>query len=38
MYQVNNNLAPQYLIDLFCNTNFLHDHNTRYAEDALALP
>ena len=21
MYQVNSNLAPQYLIDLFCNTN-----------------
>ena len=34
-YQVNNNLTPQYLIDLFCNNNLIHDHETRYAEDAL---
>ena len=37
MYQVNYNLAPQYLIDLLCNTNSIHDHDTRYAEDGLAL-
>ena len=29
MYQVNNNLAPQYLIDLFCDANSIHDHDTR---------
>ena len=38
MYQVNNNLAPQYLTDLFCKTSSIHDYNTRLAEDALALP
>ena len=38
MYQVNNNLASQYLTDLFCKTSSIHDYNTRLAEDALALP
>ena len=37
MYQVNN-LVSQYLIDLFRNTNLIHAHNTRYAENALTLP
>ena len=37
MYQVNNNLVPQYLMDVFCNTNSIHDQDTRYAKDALAL-
>ena len=38
MYQVNNNLAPQYLTDLFCKTSSVHDYNTRFAQDALTLP
>ena len=37
MYQVNNNLVPPYLMDVFCNTNSIHDQDTRYAKDALAL-
>ena len=38
MYQVKNNLAPQYLTDLFCKTSSIHDYNTKFAQDALALP
>ena len=38
MYQVKNSLAPQYLTDLFCKTSSIHDYNTRFAQDALALP
>ena len=38
MYQVKNNFAPQYLTDLFCKTSSIHDYNTRFAQDALALP
>ena len=31
-------MAPQYLTDLFCKTSSIHDYNTRFAQDALALP
>ena len=35
MCQVKNNLAPQYLTNLFCKTSSIHDYNTRFAQDAL---
>ena len=31
-------MAPQYLTDLFCKTSSIHDYNTRFAQNALALP
>ena len=38
MYQVNKNLPPQYLTDLYSTTSSMHNYDTRLAEDALALP
>ena len=32
MYQLNNGMVPDYLIDLFTKTNVVHDHGTRQAE------
>ena len=37
MYHIKNSLAPQYLTDLFCQSSSMHDYNTRFAQDALAL-
>ena len=36
MYQVNNNMVPDYLIDLFTKTSTLHNYQTRQAEFNLA--
>jgi hypothetical protein len=36
MYQVNNNMVPDYLIDLFRKTSTLRNHETRQAEFNLA--
>ena len=36
-FATDNNLALQYKIDSFCNTNSIHDHDNRYAECALCL-
>jgi hypothetical protein len=38
MYQVNNNMVPDYLIDLFTKTSTLHNYQTRQAEFNFALP
>jgi hypothetical protein len=38
MYQVNNNMVPDYLIELFTKTSTLHNYQTRQAEFNFALP
>ena len=38
MYQVNNGMVPDYLIDLFKKTNTLHSYETRQAEFNFLLP
>ena len=38
MYQVINNMVPDYLTDLFTKTSALHNHETRQAEFNLTLP
>ena len=38
MYQVNNGMVPDYLIDLFKKTNTLHGYETRQAEFNFLLP
>jgi hypothetical protein len=38
MYQVNNNMVPDYLIDLFTKISTLHNHEIRQAKFNLALP
>ena len=38
MYQVINNMVPDYLADLFTKTSALHNHETRQAEFNLTLP
>ena len=37
MYQVINNMVPDYLIDLFTKTSALHNHETRQEEFNLTL-
>ena len=38
MYQVHNNIVPNYLIDLFTKTSVIHIYETRHAESNSALP
>ena len=38
MFKVLNNLAPEYLTDLFCRTNQVHDYNLRNSDLNLVLP
>lgn len=38
MYQVNNNMMSDYLIDLFTKTSAIHNYKTRQAGFNLALP
>ena len=38
MYQIINNMVPDYLTDLFAKNSALHNHETRQAEFNLTLP
>ena len=38
MFKVLNNLAPEYLTDLFCRTNQVHDYSLRNSDLNLVLP
>ena len=37
MYQINNRMVPDFLIDLFTKTNIVHGHETRQAKFNLCL-
>ena len=38
MYQLNNDMVPDYVIDLFTKTNVVHGYGTRQAEFNFMLP
>ena len=38
MYQIRHKMLPNYLIDIFANTNEIHDYSTRQSEFNFVLP